>query len=261
MVETRRTLPVIGVLAGVIQLVWRERTVFARSLAMPLGAWVLFALVMMAFPADSGSSWRYLLVLLVYGGVFTMVAVTCHRLALLGPSAVPAWGLQRWTRRETRFLGWVVAGYAVALVMMMVLGTVLFTTAAVLAPVGGTHAAEEPALVWMPWLSLLMSLLPLYLLARLSPLLPATAVDERRDMAWAFEASRGNGWRLLLIVFGLPWLLGMARNILVRSEATSVEVLAVSLLGLVLLPVEVAALSVAYRFLTKGTGQSSEATL
>jgi hypothetical protein len=44
-----------------------------------------------------------------------------------------------------------------------------------------------------------------YLCARLSMLLPATAVDKRQDMGWAWALTKGNGWRLVALLWLLPF--------------------------------------------------------
>src|SRR4051812_42755692 len=43
----------------------------------------------------------------VYGAAFTVLAVSCHRLVLFGPSSTTLAPKLRWGFRESRFFGWV----------------------------------------------------------------------------------------------------------------------------------------------------------
>jgi hypothetical protein len=57
------------------------------------------------------------------------------------------------------------------------------------------------------FLSALAFLPAAYLLARLVMLLPAIAIDRKQSIKWAWRLTRGHGWRLILILWGLPTIL------------------------------------------------------
>ncbi len=120
-----------------------------------------------------------------------LIAISCHRLVILGVDSLPsAWGLF-WSGRETRFLGWMFL--------------IVFCVGAVVFP---------------PWFFLLSpnrrALAALvftvsvfcggYVGARLSIVLPATAIDQRPTLKGSWRLSRSNGWRLGLVVW-LPSIL------------------------------------------------------
>jgi hypothetical protein len=90
----------------------------------------------------------------------------------------------------------------------------------------------------------------LYLLARWSTLLPALALD----LAWAprsaWRQTEGNGWRLVLVVFLLPWTLSAAIGWANASTANNVLVALLAIARAVFLALGVIALSLSYRELS-----------
>ena len=100
-------------------------------------------------------------------------------------------------------------------------------------------------------LEFLASLPALYLVARLSLVFPATAIDRPASLRWAWRTSRGNGWRLVVVVTVLPWLVSHLVGLLYRDEATAAEVVLLTVTGTALFALEIAALSVAYRELVR----------
>jgi hypothetical protein len=92
-----------------------------------------------------------------------------------------------------------------------------------------------------------------YPFGRLSPMFPATAVEHQPlpRIRWAWQLTRGNGWRLFVVVAVLPWLFALLLGAVYRDGATTVEWLLVCLLFLALLVVEIAAVSLSYKELTR----------
>jgi hypothetical protein len=103
---------------------------------------------------------------------------------------------------------------------------------------------------WFEYLTLALKLPMLYVFGRLCLIFPATALDLGPNAGWSWTLTRGNGWRLLIIVGGLPFAVGYAISLLYRSDATTVEWLVLTVVGFVLLAVEIAAISISYRELT-----------
>jgi hypothetical protein len=66
----------------------------------------------------------------------------------------------------------------------------------------------------------------------------------------AWELTRGNGLRMLVVTGALPWLVRYATWWLYSEEPTLGEVALVTAAGIVLIAYEIAALSLAYRELT-----------
>ena len=70
-------------------------------------------------------------------------------------------------------------------------------------------------------LSLLLGVIPTcYVLARLSLIFPATAVDQRPNIKWAWGKSFNNGWRLVVIVGLLPFVTSFAQQLMKRENST-----------------------------------------
>ena len=104
---------------------------------------------------------------------------------------------------------------------------------------------------WTKVIEFVASIPALYLIARLSLVFPATAIDRPASLKWAWRTSRGNGWRLVVVITVLPWLLSHLVGLLYRDEATAAEIVVLTVLGTALFALEIAALSIAYRELTR----------
>ena len=126
-----------------------------------------------------------------------LIAISCHRLVILGVDSLPsAWGLF-WSGRETRFLGWMFL--------------IAFSSGAIVLPPYFFLIEVSPNLSFdLRALSALVFTVSVfyggYVSARLSIVLPATAIDQRPTLKGSWRLSRSNGWRLGLVVF-LPSIL------------------------------------------------------
>ncbi len=151
----------------------------------------------MANQADpSVTVWVYAL---LAGGVYTLLAVNVHRLILKANNQV---FLYPWTWRETRFMGWLMLIY-------FYFGLLFMLGVAVIALPSGYVLYKNG--VWTDELLWALVTLPGgYLVVRLSLLLPATALDRRHRMTWAWKLTQGNGWRLLALLWLLPMLISNA---------------------------------------------------
>jgi hypothetical protein len=171
-------------------------------------------------------------------GLFTLFAVTCHRIVLLDAAETPRFGIHSWSRREMRFLGWTFVGGFYLAASALLIG--LLGTAAGMSPIDGAFPLPGYAAV-----------LPgAYVSTRLAILLPATAIGERHDMQWAWNATAGNGWRLLAIVALLPWISGAVADAFEIRHYIGVNFV-LHLLGYAVVAFEIAALSLSFRFLTQ----------
>jgi hypothetical protein len=90
----------------------------------------------------------------------------------------------------------------------------------------------------------------LYLLARWSMLLPALALDGEWAPRIAWRQTQGNGWRLVLVVFLLPWTLNVAIDWAYASTESNVLVALLAITQAVFMALGVIALSLSYRELT-----------
>jgi hypothetical protein len=237
-------LSVGKVVLGAFLVPWWNRRAFARALAAPLASLAVLTL-----------SWYYAneflpafvkwLLYFLYGFLFTLFAVTCHRLVLLGSESVTTPFFPRWSWRESRFFAWLVA---ICLIHMLAWYVILFPPLTV--AVNVSAAARESG-TWAEWASSIARIPALYVFARLSLVFPATAIDKRPDLRWTWDLTRNNGWRLVVVVGVLPWVISGLVGLLYRENATVFETIILSVLGIALFAVEIAALSLSYRELTK----------
>ena len=175
----------------------RHRGVIGRALAAPAAA-IVIANLAVTMP-DVGPATLFLTSLLSYAA-YLMVAVSCHRILLLGEDSLPnEWGVYL-GRRELRFVGW-------SLVIGLIAAPIFLVVAAVLSAFYGLEPSDPLAIATMTIVGLVACAYPV---SRSSLVLPATAIDERPTIAGAWALSDGVGWPLALIV-SLP---GIAATVL-----------------------------------------------
>ena len=90
-----------------------------------------------------------------------------------------------------------------------------------------------------------------YLFARLALVFPATAIDARTSLVKAWRQTRGNGWRMVVIVGVLPWAFGYLAGLVTGDEPGIVIAVLVTVFATAFLAVEISALSLSYRELAK----------
>lgn len=194
----------------------------------------------------------------VYAIVFTILAVACHRLVLLGPSPETLAPRLQWGRRETRFFAWLIALGAIYIACQAIALTLAANVSQLM--LGGGWVTLRP--VEMPagelpkkniaWDAVVYVayVLTAYIVARCSLVLPTTALDRTASLRSAWQQSAGHGWRLAIIVGGFPWLLSHGVDLLYRENATLPELIALIVLATFALVLGVIALSLSYQDLT-----------
>jgi hypothetical protein len=232
-----KSLPVETIVREAARTVWRKRVNLFRA---------LFAtgIALAALRTAQGSAWESLsyldaVFLLASWIVFTLFAITCHRIVLIDGGETPAFGIRRWSSRETRFLG------------LTIFTGICFAIIAVLSIAVGKAIVGSEGFSLIPYVALLPAA---YVSSRLSVLLPATAVDERRDVKWAWDTTAGNGKRLVLLVTLLPWAFGTVFG-LIETKLHPFAEFVVHVLYYVVIAFEIAVLSVSYRFIRQAANQ------
>lgn len=218
--------------------------IFARALAIPIFA-MSVTVIFWRGQVTALSAALQLLLALWWAGWFTLFAITCHRLALLGPDGVPPFGHLRMGQRELGFLGRLLA-LTVAVPILAFVGVYLIL--ATLFP--DVRMGVESTGI-SPWLGWAVFLAVIYFLGRWSLVFPAAAMDQPISFATAWAYSRENGWRLAVLVGFIPAALEIARSLLLRANATAFELVLNVLIGYALLAAEIVALSLAYRTLRR----------
>lgn len=234
-------LDVAKVLVGAFVVPWWNRRAFARALALPLAALATLTLAWYYTAKHVPPFWSWV-ACVAWGVLFVWFAVTCHRLVLLDAASVASSFVPRWSWRETRFLFWLVGAWLIFMAVFLVAATVTMN----LVPWG----RRQPG-IWTEWVEPLARVPAYYVFARMSLVFPATALDRTVDLKWAWRLTKGHGWRLFIVVAILPWIISELVALLYRGDATAVETVVLTFLGTALFAVEIAALSLSYRELTK----------
>jgi hypothetical protein len=219
-------------------------------------SWPLLGVIALSLVSASGviavnalAQW----VLLIGGAaLFAWLAVRIHRVVLLPLAEADG--------RTDRRIVPLAYRYLAALVTATVLKFVFYIAALILVSVfsaryvPATSVPPPPPPEPDPGIQRLIDYaswaieIPLaYLLARCSTLLPALALGHAWAPRAAWEQTRGNGWRLAIVVFLLPWGLSETIDWAYASLESPVLVSLLAILRAVFLALGVIALSLSYR--------------
>jgi len=191
--------------------------------------------------ADPFSSWN-VAAWLIQAIILSIFAVAWHRFVLLGPS-IPRTKLGiDVTRREIVFIA-----YA------FIIGVILW------GPYLIGLIRRPPS---FDWLTIALLLWPVYILpvvARLSLVFPAAAIERRISFSQAWTMTRGSAWRLTGVLFlcGLPFsiLYQLVFPLLLDAAGGTLWVLLVEMAQLILIclhiAVAAAVLSLTYRWISQ----------
>lgn len=230
-------LPVFKLVIGAFSTPWKLRKELIAKLAFPILILVIIGLLERSH--NDLVSILGMTFVIIKSVVMIIFVITCHRIVILGSKSVSGGVLPRWTQRETRFLGWVLGIYFIA-------------TFAIYATV-----SLSSLLLGYNFILIIAAVPGLHMLARLSVIFPATAVDERPDMKIAWDLTEGNGWRLVLCVCLLPVVLSFLQAILEGEEVRLATTIALDVVSYIIFIIEIAAVSLAFKELRKVKGEYS----
>ncbi len=241
--EPEYKLPVKRIITHAFLIPWVMRKVLLRSILFPILLLVIVDIA--AWALDSPDGIVIFLLGLASFIFYAFLAVTCHRIVLMGENSVPPFGIRKWEMRETRFLGWVIGIYFTAFFALVCMGVISTILLSVLGNVG---------LSLVQLMYLVITVLVLYMMSRLIMVFPATAIDERPSIRWSWELTNNNGWRLFLIAAVLPAVTAFFQAMLERENSTMMENIGLTALTFVMIVVEVSALSLAYKAFRENQG-------
>lgn len=238
-------LPVIDLIKEAVQLLWNKRVAVIR---MFLPAILLLAAVDWSsqyfFPPAEAVKGHLpeihperALFLLVSAVLSILLATACHRFTLLPGSQWDNNALHAWRREEFQYL---LRGLHIAVICLPVFFVVML---GILLIAGEAHAPLAGAAGVM---------VGLYIWSRLSVTLPEIALGKRSDLSRAWQLSKGNGSRLVLVVWIVPVLMASpfwlafvgAEGIGILSYVAGFGIYLTTLVSLVML-------SLSYRFLVE----------
>jgi hypothetical protein len=246
-----RKLPLGRVLLGAFQLPWRYRSDVLRTAGIPMLACVAWTLIWAYAPIDERSmtGWAFALVFLV---INSWLALTIHRMVLLESPGSPL-SLDRLALgRLVRFTGAVIA------IWVVYHGARLLLFSGVVGVLGSQYvpAGSQPRAfpVRLSAIDHAMSAVAFLVIARFVLLLPQIAIGQRFDFGAAWNLSRGNTWRLAVVVGLLPWLLKSSTWLLYRENASDLEWCLLQALVTLTVLIGVVALSLSHRELSPSSG-------
>lgn len=213
------------------RLAWR---IGAIPCALAAVAVYLCAAARHSLPASAAADWSYYLASRgAAAAALTIVAVGWHRLILLGQ--VPSSFAPTWGRHHTVFFSWFIA-------LTLLSEVPGFVPASLVAPAGAGVLAVIGLFLWA---------MLAYLAARLSFVLPASAVEDRSSACRAWKRTARNGIRLAVASAIAPFPIYLALSpLLLLSPEIAIAVFLIACawaLAPVVAAIEAGVLSFAYR--------------
>ena len=240
-------LPLRRVLLGAFQLPWRYRSDVVRTAGIPILACIAWTLIWGYAPIKATSlvSWLFALVFIV---INSWLALTIHRMVLLDEPGSPLKMDRVALARLARFVGAVIVTWTIYHgARLILISGVVFALGSQYVP-AGSEARELP--VPVRTIDHVMSAVAFLVIARFTLLLPQIATGRRFDIAAAWNLSRGNTWRLAVVVGLFPWLLESAAWLLYRDDASDLEWCLLQVLVTLTVLIGVVALSLSHRELS-----------
>ena len=209
----RKPISMWPILREACLLSWNHRQHFARLLIIPVTLMTLISVAESYWLESKDTSSIALigfLQVLPDFLIFTFFAVSCHRSILIGEHSVSRFGVPGWSMRETRFYLWILGIYTLGFFFLILFSAVLgVIPVAIGRSMGETWdnimaVMKHPAFFYSSMA--LLSVPFAYVVGRLSLVLPAVAVDLRPSFTSGWAQSEGNGWRVTILVGGIPIL-------------------------------------------------------
>lgn len=213
--------------------------IFSDALDMLAGRWTAVILACLLPLIGSalievipvGDGWFVLVpLLLVQLCLYTCIAVAVHRVVLIGSDSVPRFGVMlHFSRRELRFAGF-----------LLLFGCLVFA---------GFFLMNLGAYVSLLMLGALLYLVPVF-----SIVFPAAAVDNDLTLRELLSVGRYHYWLLAKATLVIPLIVGLLMKGLGEAAAemfgdvrTLLAIVSAQAVGALVLIIEIAVLSVAYR--------------
>jgi len=222
------------VVLGSIGYIFTYKIRLAKALCIPFVIYVLMDAALEVLPDISPGMTGLVVLGCLSIIVQAVVAVTTHRMVLLGPDSVSEWGSFKWSMRETSFLLRVV-GLGVIVGLLSILG--LFGI-----------AGFGVALILMLWLA-----------GRLSLVFPAIAIDKNITFkeSWALTKD----YQLLMVLAVIVFPIAVTIPVIMLLETVPYTFLLVSFVSMLATVLAVTALSVSYQYVFRGIPEQVKVNL
>jgi hypothetical protein len=186
---------------------------------------------------DATNNMHYWLYFLLWSVPFTLFAVNCHRVFLIGSMSIPEFGYKSFSKREIQFYIWT------NILSLLLIGLIVVCAWLLSVIFNWLNTSN---ILWLSLVGISYSLV-FYAFSRLSLILPAIATEGNTRLESVWQLSKGHGAHITIIVGFVPVLLS-SWTYLLLGKSFVIDVLLI-LIGYGLYAVEIAVLSLAYRYL------------
>ncbi len=235
-------LPVGKIMFGAFYLPWAMRVPLIKS----LGALIIAGTILVTARAqlqDTTPGYIGWITMILCWMLYALYAVVCHRSVLLGSASVPEYGLARISERELHFVWGFIKISLLTILTVMVVFLIMQLPILIVGWLNTGRGDSTGAVAYFPFIAYLTQL---YMLARLGLILPAIAIDKSPTLKWAWQVSRGNTLRLMLVLGVLPWLVQLPSYLFPEDMGVGGHAV-YYLMWWLLLPIEITILSLSYK--------------
>lgn len=240
-----RQLSLPKVLLGALLCAWTLRGSILRQAGLAMAAQVLVILIwtLVERQVPTFVLWGMYLFNLAFTAI---IAVRCHRLVLVPSESAKGIAMPLLEMRELKFL------LAMFLIWITAWGAMLLPNIGLQMVKQSWPELPSGLVYWLAWVP------GSYVAGRLTLKLPAAAIDRPMDVSSAILATRGNGWKMAVIIGLIPLLLGEIADLLFIADAGPAPMLISSIAMQLFIAVEVMALSIAYNELVVEDGSAAQ---
>ena len=221
---------------GAFGYVYVLGTVFIKALLIPIAALIILDIIF------AGQSERKSTGALVGLSVFihTIIAITTHRIILLGPNSIPEWGIYIPRKREFYF-----AIHLIGLGVFMIPVSLTIILLSLFMPTSTTTFVAALVIYLLAFS---------YIAARFSLVFPAIATDQSLSFSDSWKATRSHQLSMIMVVAIFPIIVSIPEQLLYYLPY--MEIIA-SLLAAITTILTIAALSVAFQVITEKPATTS----
>lgn len=233
-------LPVLEIIYKSIAYPWHYRKQLSLALLPTFLALVSLGIASLFIPDSDGLKSRLIFPLLGFP-VIILYSITIHRFLILGPDSIPKFGVFQWRGREWEFLAYTIG-----------LGMAAFLLAAVPVAVFSSTLDMQKESILHSAILLVIGLPAVLLFARLSLMFPAIATDSNFSFRDAWNAGRGNTFRLAIVLYWADVISGALTRLLpgwLFEDLETFFAVAGVFIGYILWAIQIAGLSFAYKHL------------
>lgn len=234
---------------GAFALPWQHRAEVARATGLPMLAVIGATLIGGAagFGQSAAVQWTLYFLYIV---ALAWLAISVHRMVLLDGAKSLASPGSAALRRLARFVGAMIALWLFYAALNLAMMSITMLPFSHYVPAGTTPPTDHLSTAF-PYINRVVNVLALWPVVRFSLLFPALAVDHGFVPRASWQATRGNGWRLVIVIGVLPWALNRLVVAMHRDDSGWVEFGVMLVIGTLLAIIQVVALSLSYWELTQ----------